>query len=813
MRGKQFLLLHDRCGERHRRGANRRTSRVCPEKGDLNPRFVARLPGGREIVVVVDRYGAAGGRAPANREHGHLGRVVDFRHQWSLGAAPETGQAVPSDLKPDNLPRGRQPAGHLKGAAGKGDGGRRNPGFGQIDGQLVVHHHPARADRNPYSEAGCPRVEQCAPMAVVGRLLRQHAVGERHQHVADPIPQQGTGRFQGACVFLVKAASACERPAEKGRNAVPAHVADQAVFQHRLGGGVPDPLQQGVANQGLVSKIISFLIDTVENQLPGNVHIRVRRLAGGVGGHHGARQGRHRRQQQADPSRTSSARPMSGCQVEAPLLPATLPLPGPIRAVIAFRRAAMVHFGTSGWRGIVGQDFTFREVRLVMEAALHVLRETGEQAEILVSYDTRLLSEKFAHEAVAVCTHHDWPVVISDRDVPTPCLAFQVRRRRSGLGVMFTASHNPPEYNGIKLFTRDGAAPLDFTDRIEAEVRRRSAAFDDFFVPQKHLASTAPLGDDYLAALQDGIDWEVIRAAGVRVVVDPLFGTAREFLDRLLLANGIHTAVLHTTKDPYFGGYSPECTPKNLEVLRERVRETGAHLGLATDGDADRFGVVDSACRVVPANLAVALLVEYLLTRRRVRGGVGRTVGTTRLVDRITEANDCPVLETPVGFSHFAPLFAAGQVVLAVEESAGMGVASHLPERDGIFAALLVAEMIAVERKSVQELVRRLFARHGTRLSRRVDLPWRERTRAALRRLEQAGFSEFAGRAVLRTDRQDGLFMELEGGGWVFIRRASTEPRVRLYAEATSSGELRVLVRELRRLVRRAEEGGQGVLH
>ena len=468
----------------------------------------------------------------------------------------------------------------------------------------------------------------------------------------------------------------------------------------------------------------------------------------------------------------------------------------------------MVHFGTSGWRGIVGQDFTFREVRLVMKAAVQVLRERGERGEILISYDTRLLSEKFAREAVSVCTHHGWPVVLSDRDVPTPCLAYQVRRRRAPLGVMFTASHNPPEYNGIKLLTPAGGADRLLTDAIEAEVRSHSAAFEDFFVPQRHLARTEPLGEAYLAALQQGIDCDAIRASGVRVVVDPLFGTAREFLDRVLLANGIPTAVVHNTKDPYFGGYSPECTPKNLEGLRERVRATGSQLGLATDGDADRFGVVDEGCRVVPTNLAVALLVDFLLRRRGVRGGVGRTVGTTRLVDRVAAAAECPVVEVPVGFSHFRPFFDTGDLALAVEESAGLGLASHLPERDGIFAALLLAEMVAVEGTSIQQLIRNLFSRHGTYFTRRIDLPWREKTRHVLRRLERTVFREFAGRTVVRDNRQDGIFLELQGGGWVLVRRASTEPKLRLYAEGTTSNELRTLARELRRLVHQTEEGG-----
>ncbi|HVN76602.1 MAG TPA: hypothetical protein VMT19_09825 [Thermoanaerobaculaceae bacterium] len=467
----------------------------------------------------------------------------------------------------------------------------------------------------------------------------------------------------------------------------------------------------------------------------------------------------------------------------------------------------MVHFGTSGWRGIVGQEFTFRNVRMVMDAAVSVLRERGDVGEIIVSYDTRLLSEKFAREAVAVFTHHGIKTVLSERDLPSPCVAHAVRERGAALGVMFTASHNPAEYNGVKLFDRQGMlAEREITDAVESTVERIAEGFEDFYVPQLRLAGTVSLAEGYLASLDRDLDWDAIGASGLVVAVDPLFGTAREFLDRVLIAHGVNTHVVHTTKDPYFGGYAPECTPSNLGGLREKVRAAGARIGLATDGDADRFGVMDSQCRPVSPNLVIALLAEYLLTRRGAPGGIGRTIATTRLVDRVARAAGREVVETPVGFTHFNALFRSGRIGVATEESAGLGVASHLPVRDGIYAALLMAELLAVEGRSLDDLVRRLFATYGPLVSRRVQLPLRDRTRAAVEKVSKRTFKEFAGQKVVREDRRDGVLLELADGSWVLARPASTEPKLRIYAEATSSRQLRTLVREMRLRVREAEE-------
>lgn len=442
-----------------------------------------------------------------------------------------------------------------------------------------------------------------------------------------------------------------------------------------------------------------------------------------------------------------------------------------------------------------------------MDAVARVLRQRGCSGDVVVSYDTRLLSEKFAREATSVLTHHGLRAVLSERDLPSPCVAAAVRARGASLGVMFTASHNPPEYNGVKLFTRDGTvAGRDLTDEIEKAVAALIPSHEDFYVPQRPLLSRAPLTEEYLRSLQEGIDWEAIRRRGLVVAVDPLWGTAREFLDRILLANQVTTHVIHGTKDPYFGGYSPECTPPNLAGLREQVRQKRASLGLATDGDGDRFGIIDDACRVVTPNLAIALIMEYLLRHRRLAGGLGRTVATTRLVDRIGRAFDREVVETGVGFYHFGPGLVSGRLGVAAEESAGLGVATHLPERDGLYAALVVVEMVAVEGRPLNELVRDLFARHGALLSRRVQLPLHDRTRSALTRLSRRAPRELGGQPVVREDLRDGVLLELRDGSWVLIRPAATEPRLRIYAEAPTIGRLHALVREARTLVRRAEE-------
>jgi phosphoglucomutase len=620
-------------------------------------------------------------------------------------------------------------------------------------------------------------------MAVRRWNLVQHPGDAACQDSAELGCGDPPGRGVGADVLNVKAVSAREQPAQVRRYATAREVAVAPFREEDRAVRIPDALEQAVVAQRGQPELLTGGVDLGDDGLAFP--------APWLTGCDGRRRRRRGNRLRRDTSRHERGNGHAQRQ----------------EAVVASRRTVMIHFGTSGWRGIVGQDFTFRNVRLVLDATLEVLRRRGDVGEIIVSYDTRLLSEKFAREAVAVLTHHGATTVMSERDLPSPCLAYAVRERGATLGVMFTASHNPAEYNGLKLFTSHGMqAPRDLTGAIEAEVEAKAKTFEDFYVPQPRLASTAPLTEAYLASLERDLDWEAIARSGLVVAVDPLFGTAREFLDRVLLAHDVPTHVVHTTKDPYFGGYAPECTPLNLAGLREKVRTSGAQLGLATDGDADRFGVVDRACRAISPNLIIALLTEYLIVRRHVTGGVGRTVATTRLVDRITGKAGCELAETPVGFHYFGPLFLSGRISIATEESAGLGVARHLPERDGIYAALLMAELVAVEGRAIVDLVHGLFERYGTLVSRRVQFSLREKTRSALDRVRKKTFKDFVGQKVTRADRSDGLLLELADGSWVLTRAAGTEPKLRIYAEAPSSRQLRALVQEARLLVRRAEE-------
>lgn len=476
--------------------------------------------------------------------------------------------------------------------------------------------------------------------------------------------------------------------------------------------------------------------------------------------------------------------------------------------MVASQATAMIQLSTSGWRGVVGQELTFRNVRLLLEATVQVLRRRGLAGEVVVSYDTRLLSEKFAHEAVSVFTHHGFATVISERDLPSPCLAWAVRERGAILGVTFTASHNPAEYNGVKLYVSTGApAPLELCEEVQREAVAVAGRGEQFYVPQRELRRREALTAGYLQALERGVDWEAIRRAGLKVAVDPLYGTSREFLDRLLLAHGVPTVAVHGTKDPYFGGYAPECTPANLEGLRELVRTSGADLGLATDGDADRFGVVNHACRAVAPSLAIALLVDYLVRRRGVQGGVARTTGTSRLVDRIAAAHGRELVETPVGFHFLAGEMLSGRVGVAVEESAGLGLSTHLPERDGILAALFTAEMVAVEGVPLPELARRLYERYGALFFRRVQLPFTERNRDAFFWLARRPRLTVLGETVRPIQVTDGLLLAVAEDAWVLLRQATTEPRLRVYAEAPTTGQLRALIREARRLLARRKNG------
>ena len=285
----------------------------------------------------------------------------------------------------------------------------------------------------------------------------------------------------------------------------------------------------------------------------------------------------------------------------------------------------MITFGTSGWRGIIGEDFTFEKVRIASQGIVNYLKKNSlTEGGVVIGYDTRFLSEKFASEAARILAFNGIQAYLCNRDVPTPCVAFETVRRKAAGAINFTASHNPPEYNGLKYSTSNGAPALpEVTKGIEREIH----ALEDQKTPidvyeKSELIDMIDPKARYLAELRARIDGDAIRKSGIRVAVDSLYGTARDYLDYFLLETGIEVKIIHNYRDPYFGGYSPECNQKNLGELRRIVGVEKFDLGLATDGDADRFGIIDERDRFVSPNTIIALLSLYLKRERNLPGGL-----------------------------------------------------------------------------------------------------------------------------------------------------------------------------------------------
>ena len=459
-----------------------------------------------------------------------------------------------------------------------------------------------------------------------------------------------------------------------------------------------------------------------------------------------------------------------------------------------------IKFGTSGWRAVLAEEFTFGNARRVIAAIARVLVEDGRKGEVvLVGYDTRFLADRFADEAGRILAAEGFRAEVSSRPVPTPVLAYEIVRRRAAGAVNFTASHNPPRYLGIKFSTNDGAPALpETTARIEAEI----AGSGEVGPP----GGSAPPGFDpvpeYLADLRTKVDAEAIVGNDPHFALDFRFGTSAGFLDGFLEAAGARLSRRNANRDPLFGGQSPQCGEKELAGLSEDVRRSGSRLGLACDGDADRFGVLDDRGVYVSPNLVLALLLSDLLGRKGKRGGVARSVATTHALDAVAARFGVPLYETPVGFKYIGEKLIAKEIVFGGEESAGLTVEGHVPEKDGILADLLVAEMCGATGKTVGELAADLDSEVGPFRSARIDLPLTPGERERLAAVRESPPDEVGGARVESVNRLDGIKLILAGGSWILIRESGTEPLARVYVEARSEEEVAVLSRSARELVK-----------
>jgi len=447
----------------------------------------------------------------------------------------------------------------------------------------------------------------------------------------------------------------------------------------------------------------------------------------------------------------------------------------------------------------MGEEFTFQNVRLVVQGAANYLMERfpGEPLSVVVNYDTRFLSERFAAEAAKILSHNGLHVFLSNRDAPSQAQAYQIIKRRAHAGINFTASFNPPEYNGLKFNTETGAPALpEITDRIEEEARRLTESFSYCpLYPRTEFIERIDLREDYLAYIQDKIDFDLIRRSQCKVGVDLLFGTSREYLDDILEENRIEVEEIHGYIDPYFGGITPSCSRENLQELRNLVLEKGCALGIATDADGDRFGILDEKGDFVVQNLILSLVLDYLVTVKEWKGGVARSVATTHLVDRIARKHGLPLFKTPVGFKYIADLFLKGKIMFGGEESACMAIKGHLPEKDGIFAGLLVVEMMAAAGKSLSEMIRDLFREYGKKVGDQKILPLQPGGRGKIEALRRSPPDRLGGRTVQGVEIIDGIKLDFEDDDWLLLRLSGTEPLIRCYAEAGTMKEARRLIK------------------
>lgn len=458
-----------------------------------------------------------------------------------------------------------------------------------------------------------------------------------------------------------------------------------------------------------------------------------------------------------------------------------------------------IRFGTSGWRAVIADEFTFAGVRTVTEAiCTHFENSPDADNPIVVGHDTRFLGERFAAECAGIVSAHGFRALLCTEPTPTPVISHAILTEKAVCGINFTASHNPPEYSGMKLSTADGAPALpEITRHVESlisEPRRPVKSETGKTAYETHAPRSA-----YLTDLESKINFDVIAGAAGKYGFDPLWGTGRGYVDEALRRHGIEVETIHDWRDVLFGGRSPEPEASHLDELRALVLSKGCALGLATDGDGDRFGVIDSNGAFITPNQLIAVLFDYLAESRKWTGGVARSVATSHLVDRVAGKRSLPVFETPVGFKYIGELINEDKIILGGEESAGLSIKGHYPEKDGILACLLAAEAVAARGASLTEQLNALYAQVGKLESGRVGVRLTPELMGSLNEKLRQDAGEIGGRHVVETNRTDGVKFIFADGSWLLMRPSGTEPLVRIYAESESAKELEVLLEQGRK--------------
>ena len=451
---------------------------------------------------------------------------------------------------------------------------------------------------------------------------------------------------------------------------------------------------------------------------------------------------------------------------------------------------SIIKFGTSGWRGIISDTFTFANVEIAAHAIAQTLIENppaGAAKRLVIGHDTRFLSREFATRCAEIVAGYGFEAWLTDRDAPTPVIAHAIRLHKASGGINITASHNPPEYNGLKFNEANGApASPETCRRIEAKTDALGA------LPARGAVTIFNPMPEYLAQLRKLVDFRALRRHPKKVVVDLMFGTGRGYLDALLTKQGWKVDAVHGELNPLFGAGHPEPIKENMGELLGRLKKGKAALGLGLDPDADRFAIVDSDGTFINANQVLVLLLYHLVKNRKWTGAVVRTVATSHFVDVVAARYGVPVRETPVGFKYIGAVMEREPVIIGGEESGGLSVKGHVPEKDGVLACLLMSELVAYEGKPLRKILADLQKECGRIESDRINLRVSPERKDELLRKFAGGLREFGGRAVTGTVTIDGYKFLLGDNCWVMFRASGTEPVFRCYLEAPTTKQLAI---------------------
>lgn len=460
---------------------------------------------------------------------------------------------------------------------------------------------------------------------------------------------------------------------------------------------------------------------------------------------------------------------------------------------------APIKFGTDGWRGVIAEDFTFANVQKVALAtgryfASHKLVKNG----VVIGYDARFLSKEFAHASAQVIASIGVKVLLSEQISPTQVVSLGVVKKKAAGGVVITASHNPAKYNGFKIKGDfGGPAHPEMIAEVERELEPLLDAavlpveilpFDDLV--KRKMIQFVDLTKIYVADLKTKIEFDLIKATRIKILHDAMHGAGMGIPELLLPKIG----TIRSDYNPSFGTTNPEPLPQNVEELSVEVRSGKYHMGFATDGDADRIGAVDEKGNFVDSHRIFAILLKYLIERKHMRGAVAKSLSVSELIVKMCDHYNVRLLETPVGFKHLCKLMTERDIIIAGEESGGIAVKGHLPERDGIFVGFLLAEVMAVRRKKLSELVNELFNEFGEHHFGRIDKHLTAEQKENVMKFFTGKPKRVGPFEIVKTDMTDGVKLYAKNG-WMLIRASGTEPLIRFYAEADSPRKVQQMLK------------------